>query len=462
MTAEGTTGHGIGGMSMPYREENRRRMIDYVRAGEKGSGGCGRLGLEVEHLVVGEDGGIVSFEPRDGRIGVREVLARLADDYPTPSFNEQGDLLGVSGDDGAVTLEPAAQLEISIAPYERVGDVATAYRHFRSRADAMLAEGGARLCTCGYHPTHRAHEMTLIPKRRYAFMDEYFARIGSKGERMMRASASAQVSVDFADEVDAVRKLRLASALTPILAAIADNTQVFEARPNRVPLRRLQMWREVDDARCGVIPGVFDDGFGYDAYVDWLLRTPPIFVTRPAAADPNGPHLRPAYHAPTADVYADAPMDVADVEHVLSVFWPDARLKRFIEVRPADSLPEPCVLGYAALIKGLFYAEASLAAIERELQVDPAVAATRGAWPLTEADVERAIGAIQRHGHASDTGEEAPLCQVYGQPLGAWIDLLFRLAREALDDDERAYLAPLEAFAWDKPWWKPGEQAPQA
>ncbi len=129
------------------------------------------------------------------------------------------------------------------------------------------------------------------------------------------------------------------------------------------------------------------------------------------------------------------------------MFWPDVRLKLFVEIRPADSLPEDCILGYAALIKGLFYSEASLQAIEKTLGVSPDAAKTRGAWPLSEVDVEDGIVQIQTHGRDG---------LVYGKTLQAWEDHLFSLARAALDDEERLYLEPLEAFASTKPWWKVG------
>ena len=324
-------------------------------------------------------------------------------------------------------------------------DVEHAYKHFRSLVDPILATDNAHLEAHGYHTTRRAEDLTLIPKRRYDFMNAYFDHIHSDGERMMRASSSTQVSVDYSSEADAVRKMRVASALSPILAAITDNTQVFEGEENHVPIRRLQLWREVDNLRCGTVPGVFSEGFGFDAYADWLLRTPPIFVTRPAANYPRGERLRPFFDTPAAKAYTDAPMTLSDVEHLTSMFWPDVRLKLFVEIRPADSLPEQSILGYAALIKGLFYSDASLGAMEKALGVNAHAALTRGAWPLTKADVDRSIEQIQAHGMDG---------LVYGETLQAWEDRLFSLARAALEGDEQAYLAPLEDFATHKPWWK--------
>ena len=138
-------------------------------------------------------------------------------------------------------------------------------------------------------------------------------------------------------------------------------------------------------------------------------------------------------------------MDGADVEHLISMFWPDVRLKRFVEIRPADCVPQEQVLGYAALIKGIFYSEESLSAVEEELGVDAQTRATRGAWGITNEDVTNAIAQIQERGLSAE---------VYGKHILSWERQLFSLAHSALPVDERDYLAPLESFATNKPWWK--------
>jgi glutamate--cysteine ligase len=142
-------------------------------------------------------------------------------------------------------------------------------------------------------------------------------------------------------------------------------------------------------------------------------------------------------------MYADAPMGTQDIEHLVSMFWPDARLKRFVEIRPADALPEQGVAGYTALIKGLFYFESSLRAVEDALGVEG------GSWRLRAADVEKAIVSVNRRGFGG---------VLYGLPLSEWEDLLFSQARQALDGNEGRLLDWLEGFAHDKDWWQTGER----
>jgi len=411
------------------RKNNHDQLVAYYRSGIAQPGSPKRLGVEIEHFIVTDDGNApVCYEGRDGIIGVQDILHHLQAFYPQATFGSHGELLGLANETGSITLEPAAQLEISIAPYERVRDVETAYRAFRNALDPFLSQHGCHAASYGYHPSARALELPLIPKERYALMDAYFARLGTHGARMMRASASTQVSIDYYSEEDAVRKLRVATALGPVLAYISDNCPVFEGYPNTEPLARMNLWRDVDKARCESIPGVFDEGFGFAACADWLLRTPPIFITRPAANAPDGPALRLFGDMPAADAYADAPMEKSDIEHLISMFWPDVRLKRFVEIRQGDSLPANEAYGYAALIKGLFYAEESLSAIEAALGVRD------GIWPQDDTSVNAALAEIRTH------GENAWLC---GMELSRWVELLFDAAAAALPPDEVKYLHAL-------------------
>lgn len=418
---------------MSYEQENKQALVAYFTEGAKGDKPLGALGVEVEHFVVTAEGEYsVSYAGRsEGEFGVRDVLAHLADAYPQHTYGLEGDLIGLASDEASITLEPASQLEISIAPYSSISRILRVYNEFRAKVDPFLAEHGCKLVTSGYHPTARALDLTLIPKQRYRFMNDYFKEIGTRGERMMRASASTQVSVDYQDEADAIRKMRIAQALAPIFASVTDNTAVFEAEPAS-RLARFALWRNVDNDRCGSVPGLFNEGYSFADYAEWILRTCPIFVTRPSADDPTGPNLRAVYGQSAYEAYGEASMTRADIEHVLSMFWPDVRLKNFVEIRPADSLPAPLMAGYAALVKGIFYSQRSLQAIEEAFGV------VEGVWPLTDDSANQALKSIQ------EDGAEAVVC---GKTLAEWQELIFEIADGALDKEDAAHLHDLVAFA---------------
>lgn len=419
--------------SADLRQENRHRLISYFESGVKPAGYPATLGLELEHFVVARNGAPVTY---DGNPGIRDLLAELVESgaYPHPLYTDEGQLIGAAGSDGVVSLEPAAQVEISLAPFGRIAQVEAAYQRFYHAANTILARQDAQLVAAGYHPTRRAEELALIPKDRYHFMDAYFHNLGTHGLRMMRATASTQVSVDYTSEADAVRKLRVASALAPLLAAFTSNAVVFEGAPAPGALTRLTVWRDVDPTRCGQIPGLFDPDFGFGRYADWLLGLSPIFITRAAANDPNGPAVRSCPTTLARDAYADAPLTHHDIEHLISMVWPDVRLKRYVEIRPADSLPLPQAMGYAALIKGIMYSPQVLGLVEKTLGV------TDDHWPLNAQSTERAIAAIQR---------DKDRAVVHGVPYRQWHDLLFEASAQTLDASERPYLEPLRTW---NPW----------
>lgn len=424
---------------MSFEKENRQAIIAYFEQGARGDASSKKLGVEVEHFVVHEHSRKALSYEGDAHFGVRDILERLSGFYPQKMEGVEGDLIGLADNEASLTLEPAAQLEISIAPFENICEIVRVYKRFRSLVDPFLEQHQCKLVTLGYHPTEKALDLPLIPKQRYRFMNEYFRALGTHGERMMRASASTQVSVDYSDEADAVRKLRVAQALVPMFAFLTDNVKRFEGEVPEKPLSRLQMWRDVDNDRCGQIPGLFDEGFGFASYADWLLSTCPIFVTRVSVADPQGPALREVNGLTAAEAYADALMSTEDIEHLLSMFWPDVRLKHFVEIRPADALPIDAVAGYAALIKGIFYSSESLDRIEEAFGV------AGGVWPLSSDYTECAAEAIR------ENGLQATICDM---KLEDWLELLFAVAQEALQHmgcaEECAYLADFKSWSKHK------------
>lgn len=408
---------------MTYELENRQAIIDYIEEGCKGNA-MGSVGVEMEHFILDEDGDPVPYEEKHGRLGMKDILETISQYYAEVFRTEEGNIMGCARQLSNLTIEPASQLEISIAPLSSVAAVGEEYRNFMYRLRQIIEPRDYKVVPAGYHPSKKAADLPLIPKSRYHYMNDYFAQLpGMHAERMMRATTSLQVSLDYADEADAVRKMRIATLLGPIFSFICDNCPVYEGEPNSKALTRMHVWREVDPARCGVVPGLFDDDFGFAKYVDWLLKTPPIFITR------DGDHSTGSLTAEEA--YADAPMTKDDIEHLLSMFWPDVRLKRYVEIRQADSLPIGPALGYVALIKGLFYSDINLTLLEDKLGVGE-----DGSYPYTEQDVEDAIDAI--------TADEFQAV-VYGRTVNDWIDTLFRLAPDGLGT-EAHFLEDLQDF----------------
>ena len=392
----------------PARSANIAAISDYYRSGIKER--ATRLGIEIEHTLVHPDGSQVSYE---GECGAKGLLAALAETFPEPMMDGE-DVIGMAADRKTVTLEPAAQVELSAGPFEDLVAAKACIDGFEEELAEAGRSCGIEVLTPGYHPTTRAVDLKIIPKRRYAIMNGYRGAIPMFGICMMRGSAATQVSIDYTSEADCLRKLRLANACVPILSLMCDNSPVFEAQPRRHQLVRTEIWQKCDPDRCGIVPGSMDAGFSLADHAAYILDTPALV----AKVDGVDELCTQTF----GELFAERVMSEADIEHALSMFFNDVRLKRYIELRPADAMPSDYVAAYAALIKGLFYDEGSLAQMDALFD------------GVTRADIERAKAALMESGYRA---------RVYGHPVSELADELVSIASTALDERERALLDPL-------------------
>ncbi len=398
--------------AQPARESNIDAIVSYFESGIKPAGSPGELGIELEHIIVHDD---LSPVPYSGEHGVAWVLGELQDDYPRETRDLHGDLLGVDRPGEAVTIEPAAQLELSAGPFADLQAARTTFESFERKLESILAPVGERALAVGYHPTAAARDLELIPKRRYQFMNLYLGEKDTCGPCMMRGSASTQVSIDYTSTADCLRKLRLAFALVPALSLICDNSPVFEGRPRERKLVRTAIWQHVDADRCGLVPDVLDPSFDLRRYAAYILDAPAILV--PCRKE------QWCYSDRTfGAIYAERTMTRAEVEHAVSMFFTDVRLKTYIEIRPADAMPIPYVIAYAALIKGLFYDPASLDDLDELL------------GSVRRADYEQAKEALMASGYDAEA---------YGMRASALCDEVVAIAKRGLDEGDRALLEPL-------------------
>lgn len=401
-------------IDQPARKDNIKAIVSLFESGIKNR--AGKLGIELEHTLVHRDGRPVSYSEEHG---TEWLLEQLSAHYPVQTRDDAGDLLGVASGSQAVTIEPAAQVELSAGPFSSLDDARACFEEFEERLRRALAPTDVRVLTRGYHPTARAADLELIPKRRYELMDRYLGAISPFGVRMMRGTASTQVSIDYASAEDCLRKLRLAFALVPVLSLLCDNAPVFEGAARPHELMRTEVWKFCDPDRCGVVPHVMDEGFTLEDYAAYILDTPAIL-------SPDADGQWRFDERTFGEIYAETPMRPADVEHALSMFFTDVRLKTYIEIRPADALPVPYAIAYAALVKGLFYSERGLDALD-ELFAQ-----------VSEADIMRAKESLMERGYEG---------AIYGRPAGAVVDDVMRIAQAGLAEEERAYLEPLAKLA---------------
>lgn len=395
-------------------EQNLGKLIEHFRKGCKLN--CiQKLGLEVEHFIVHADTKrtVTYYEEH----GIGALLEQLSDYFPHHLYDE-GKLIGLWNNDYSITLEPAAQIEISIDARESIDGILRIYQSFLALIDPFLTTNHYQLLTLGYHPVSKVDELPLIPKERYEFMDRYFKTVDICGQNMMRGTCSTQISIDYCSEEDFIRKFRAVYLIMPALKLLTDNTPVFEGKIYDGHMARTYIWNHVDNDRCGIVPGIFDPSFGFAAYANYIYQMPLIFLPE------SEERSQPVYigGTPVSKVWADQLFTEDDLEHVLSMAFPDVRLKHYIEIRGADCMPTEYVLGYLALIKGLFFEKAPLIELLEQYA------------NVTEQDLKDADLALMAHGYDAS---------IYGTPVKEFLTHLFELASEHLDEKDRNYLNPL-------------------
>ncbi len=417
-----------------------RQLADHIAAGCKPPE---RFRIGTEHEKFGfrlTDLAAPPYQPADGQPGsIRDLLAGLTQFGGTP-IADRGNTIGLKQGDAAVSLEPAGQLELSGAPletlHETMAELETHFDQVRS-VSRDLQIGWAPL---GFHPIATREQMPLMPKGRYEIMRRYMPKVGRFGLDMMTRTCTVQVNLDYASEQDMVRKLRVSLLLQPLATALFANSPFTEGRPNGYLSYRAKVWTDTDNQRSGIPAVMFEPGFGFERYAQWLIdEVPMYFVYRNSNyIDVAGASFRD-YMAGRLHNVAGAVATVGDfADHITTVFT-DVRIKRFLEMRGADAGRADMMVAQSAFWVGLLYDEAALSAAEALLRG----AGWEDAVTLRDAVPRAGLAAPWRGGTLLDLARDA--VAIAGDGLRA------RARRNAAGEDELGYLAPLEAIAAGAP-----------
>ena len=347
----------------------RKDISEYIRSGETDSQ---NLGLEIEHFIINDEGVQIDFHEISNLINqVGKAIGAdiiYMDSYP----------VGYYTGEYSTSLEPSCQFEISINPYDDLETIGNIYKEFRALWEPIFEEKGYHFEVKGNLPLVELGEIApddipLSPKKRYKYMDAYFKRSGKYGKYMMRASASAQVSVDYSSEEDMVRKLNVLQKISPLLMLLMENktdeSSTLKGLEDKPHLLRIQEWDDLDPERTGFVPHSFDSDFGYDKMAEVIYHTPLILLTDNGETVNVG-HQSAEELVANSIIYRD---DMEEdrkkklIEHFMSMGFFHFRVKKYIEVRVADSVPIDKALGYVALLKGIVYSEESLSKLEKKL-----------------------------------------------------------------------------------------------
>ncbi|UOA28165.1 glutamate--cysteine ligase [Pseudosulfitobacter sp. DSM 107133] len=317
-----------------------------------------RIGTEHEKFGYIKD--TLEPLPFEGKQSIVAVLEGLRDRYGWSEVREGGHLTGLELNGANVSLEPGGALELSGAPLETIhGTCDEVNDHLRQVKD-ISDEIGVGFIGLGAAPIWTHEEMPLMPKGRYKLMDAYMGKVGTMGRTMMRRTCTVQVNLDFGSEADMVQKLRVALALQPVAVALFANSPFFEGKPNGHKSWRSRVWRDLDPARTGMLPFVFEDGFGFEAWVQYALDVPMYFVYRDGKyIDALGMSFRDFLKGQLPALPGEMPTLSDWADHLTTAF-PEARIKKFIEMRGADGGPWRRLCALPAFWTGLMYDQGAL------------------------------------------------------------------------------------------------------
>ena len=395
---------------------NNKKQIEeiakYFKRNEKKEASF-NIGVEFEHFIVDKDSlKTISYY---GTEGVENTLKELLSKRWQGKY--EGDyLLGLSKDGTTITLEPGSQLELSIKPYKNIEEIKKEYSRFLDEIVPILEAKNQALIATGYQPESKISDIKMIPKKRYEYMFDYFKSKGQYAHNMMKGTASVQLSIDYESEEDYVKKFKIASALSPVIYAMFDNSPFFEGNVSNVHCLRNIIWENCDSDRCGIVDKTFDGLFGYDQYAEYILNSPPIFID-------NGETIIFTDKKMYKEIFNPEQYSLKELEHVLTMVFPDVRTKKYIEIRMIDAVPYPLNFAAIALWKGILYNQSNLDKVYQYVK------------SLNIDDINKAKKDIVEKGLNANIKDKS-VCEV-----GKW---LIAISKDKLSNIEKECLVPLE------------------
>jgi glutamate--cysteine ligase len=413
--------------------ESRDELVAWFEAGEKPASGW-RIGTEHEKVPFRR--GEHTPVPYDGPRGIRALLDGMRSLLGWEPILENGNIIGlldVTGG-GAISLEPGGQFELSGAPLEDLHGTCRELHAHLAQVRQVAEPLGIGFLSLGMSPKWTLAETPVMPKRRYEIMGGYMPKVGSRGRDMMFRTATVQVNLDFSSEGDMVAKLRAGLALQPVATALFANSPFTDDAPNGLLSMRSEIWLDTDRNRTGMLPWAFEDGMGYERYVDYALDVPMYFVKRgDTYHDVTGASFRDLLAGKLAALPGER-ATLSDWSNHLTTIFPEVRAKRFLEMRGADVGRTSRICSLSAFWVGLLYHQPSLdAALELV-----------GNWTADEREALRI--AVPKQGLAARIHNRS-VRDIAREVLDLSRQGLAARARDnGLGDDETIYLDTLDAI----------------
>ena len=338
--------------------ENKAQLIATL---EKGNKPVENWRIGTEHEKFAYDAKDYSRLSYDGSPGIKLLLEGLAKyDCWKPVF-EGDNVIALSDNTGAsVSLEPGGQLELSGAPLKTIHETCAEVNRHLTQAKEVCETIGAGMIGLGFDPLWKREDISWMPKGRYKIMRDYMPTRGTMGIDMMVRTSTVQVNLDFSSELDMIQKMRVSVALQPLATALFASSPFKERKLNGFKSLRSHIWTDTDNDRCGMLPFVFDEGFGFEAWVDYLLDVPMYFIYRDGIYNNVAGKSFRDYMDGKLEGYEGKIPTIQDWEDHMTTAFPEVRLKQFIEMRGADAGPWRNLCALPAFWVGLLYDQSAL------------------------------------------------------------------------------------------------------
>jgi glutamate--cysteine ligase len=321
------------------------KIVDFIRSGEKDNR-FHKIGVEIEHFLVNEyDYTLIDYY---GDFGIQNILYELSKmGYNKIYENEH--LIGLENEYLSISLEPGGQFEVSIKPFYDLKKIEEIYLNFEKEMNSIISSKHIKMINIGYLPNNSINEIKFLPKKRYEMMSNYFLTKGKYAHNMMKGTASIQVIIDYEDENDFIKKFRVANFLSPLFYLITDNSPIFEKSYYNSNSLRSTIWQNTDNERCGIVENSLNKIFDYSDYANYILNVCPIFYL-------INNDYKISYNKKVIELIDELDKK-EEIYHLMTMVFPEVRVKNYIEIRTSDTLPYPYNLGYFSFIKGIFYNE---------------------------------------------------------------------------------------------------------
>ena len=348
-------------MSIPQsgggRIEKYNQLIEYLASGCKPKSDW-RIGTEHEKFGYCKE--TLSPIPYNGNRSVLAILKGLEREYGWKPIKENNSIIGLSKNGANVSLEPGGALELSGAQLQTVFQTCDEVNEHLLEVKSIADKLNIGFIGLGAAPHWKHDEMPIMPKGRYKLMSEYMDKVGTMGKSMMFRTCTVQVNLDFASESDMVQKMRVALALQPIATALFSNSPFFDGNLTGHKSWRSRIWRSLDPQRTGLLPFVFNEGFGFEAWAEYALDVPMYFVYRDGNyINALGQSFRDFMKGELPALPGELPTLSDWADHLTTIF-PEARLKKFIEMRGADAGQWHRLCALPAFWVGICYDQGSL------------------------------------------------------------------------------------------------------